>query len=148
MTSIFTTLPQLAAYHMALVALCVLTLAVLIQSFLTVPFAFGNGKQINGMPLKGGHDDLSFRVVRTHSNSTENFGPFFAAVFLAIIAGAHVTWVNWLAFAHVGFRLLYWAIYYSGTGKVAAGPRSMAYAAGWFTNLGIAGLAFYALIAG
>ena len=140
-------LSPMAAYNPALLALTFLCIVVLIQSFLAGFIGLGKGGgEVAGMPLKGGHDDLCFRTLRTYANSTENLPAFGIIVFLAIIAGAAPGWVNWLAWIHVAARLIYWAIYYSGIGKVSGGARSMTYAAGWLANLILAGVALVALL--
>lgn len=53
-------------------------------------------------------------------------------------------WVNWLAGLQAAFRLLYWAVYYSGVGKAEAGPRTIVYVLGFLAN---AVLAIAALLA-
>ncbi len=126
---------QLAAYHPALLALAILCLAVLIQSFLAGVIGLGKSGEEPGKPLRGGHEDFSFRTLRTYGNSVENLPAFGITVLLAIIAGVAASLVNWLAAIHVLIRLVYWAIYYVGVGKVAGGPRTMAYAAGLIANL-------------
>ena len=128
--------PQLiAAYLPALQALSVLCLAVLIQSLLTAPLAFLRGEQAPGMPLKGDHTQLSFRVLRTHLNSVESLAPFGFILLLAVLFQASNPWVNGLAIAHVLFRLLFWAVYYSGIGKVAGGLRTLCFVGGLTSNL-------------
>ncbi len=146
MTSLFEALPYLEAYHCALLALSVLTFAVLIQGLLVAPLGFAKDEEAPGMPLQGTHANLSFRVLRTFANSTENLPMFIAALLLAIIAGVDATWVNWLAGLHVAFRLLFWLVYYAGVGKVAGGPRTIAFVGGWLTNVILAGMVVYALL--
>ncbi|MDG2004841.1 MAG: MAPEG family protein [Novosphingobium sp.] len=146
MDNLFEALPSLASYHPALLALALLSLAVLIQGVLTAPLAFARGDEEPGMPLKGDHAKFSFRVIRTYANSVENFPAFIATLFLAIIVGVDPTWVNWLAGLHVGFRLLFWVVYFAGIGKVAGGPRTMSYVGGWLTNTVLAGMTVYAFI--
>ena len=146
MTSLFEALPYLEAYQSALLALSILTLAVLIQGLLVAPLAFAKEEEAPGMPLQGTHTNLSFRVIRTFANSTENLPMFIGALLLAICAGVDSTWVNWLAGLHVAFRLLFWVVYYAGVGKVAGGPRTIAFVGGWLTNTVLAGMAVYALL--
>ncbi len=146
MDSIILNLPQLADYQPAILALTLLCLMVLIQSFLAGVLGLAPGDQVAGMPLKGSHADKSFRVMRTYANSTENLSVFVATVVLAIVAGVDQTWVNWLVGLHVAIRALYWAVYYAGIGKVAAGPRTVTYVMGWLMNLLLAIMAFYAMV--
>ena len=135
MNSLTQTFPQLADYHTALLAFSILCLAVLIQAFIAGAFGLGKSEEVPGKPLKGSHEDFSFRTLRTYGNSSENLPAFGFVLLLAILVGASPTWVNWLAIIHVALRLLYWAIYYSGTGKVEGGPRTISYAMGLFTNI-------------
>lgn len=139
-------LPQLAAYHTALLALAILCLAVLVQSVIAGAIGLGKSDEEPGLPLKGNHKNFSFRTLRTYGNSVENLPAFAIVLFLAIIAGVTPSWVNWLAGINVALRLLYWAIYYSGVGKVANGPRTIVYASGWFANLILAGATLQALL--
>jgi len=122
-------------YHPALVALAILCLAVLLQAVLTAVFAFSKGEQAPGMPLKGGPDLHSFRVLRTYGNSTENLPAFIGALILAIMVGVKPSLVNWVAGIHVGFRLLYWMVYYSKAGAKTPGPRTALYLGGWLTSI-------------
>lgn len=122
-------------YHPALIALAILCLAVLLQGVLTAVFAFSKGEQAPGMPLKGGPELHSFRVLRTYGNSTENLPVFIGALLLAIIAGVKPSLVNWVAGIHVGFRLLFWMVYYSKAGVKTPGPRTASYLGGWLTSV-------------
>ena len=139
-------LPQLMAYQPALLALALLCLSVLVQSFLTAPLAFATGSQEPGMPLKGDHTSRSFRVVRTYNNAVENLPAFGFSLLLAILVGLDVAAVNWLAGLHVAFRMGFWFVYYSGIGKVAGGPRTLCYVGGMTTNLGLVGYGLFALL--
>ena len=102
--------------------------------------------ELPGIPLKGDHTKLSFRVLRTYANSTENFSVFVATLLLAIIAGVSPWIVNWLAGLHVAFRLVFWAVYYSGVGKVGGGVRTIVYVLGWLTNMVLAVIMIYTLL--
>ena len=135
----------LAPYAPSLLALTVLCLAVLIQNFLTGPLAFLKEEQAPGMPLRGDHQRLSFRVLRTYSNSVESLPAFGFAVLLAILAGGSPMTINGLAVLHVAFRLAFWAVYYAGIGKVAGGPRTLCYVGGSLSNLALAVIALLKL---
>lgn len=137
----------LSAFAPAFLALAVLCLAVLIQTMLTAPLAFLNEEQAPGMPLRGDHTLLSFRVIRTHANSVENLPVFGFSLLLAILVGVSPTAVNWLAGIHVASRLAFWAVYYSGVGKVAGGPRTIAFLGGSAANFILVGAAIYSLVA-
>ena len=146
MQSLVETLPQLAAYHPALVALTILCLAILVQSFLAGVLGLAGGEETAGLPLRGNHEKFSFRTLRTYGNSTENLTAFATTLLLAIIAGVSAALVNWLAILHVVFRLVYWAVYYKGVGKVGGGVRTIVYVLGLFANFLLAALTAYALI--
>ena len=134
----------LSAYQPAVVAFAALCVAVVLQAFLTAPLAFVSGEQAPGMPLRGDHSMLSFRVVRTYANSVESLPAFGFSLLLAIALGVGATAVNWLAGIHVASRLAFWAIYFSGVGAVAGGPRTIAYVGGALSNLVLAALALHA----
>lgn len=142
MNSLLETLPQLALYKPSLLTLVALCLIVLVQNFLTAPLAFIKEEQTPGVPLQGDHSWLSFRVLRTHANSAESLPPFGFALLVAILAGATPVVVNWIAGIYLVSRFAFWAIYYSGKGKIAGGPRTMAFVAGLLANmvLGIIGI--------
>ena len=146
MNSLHTLEPLLQPYHWALLASCVLVLMVLIQNFLTAPLAFLKGEQIPGGPVQGGHHLLSYRVLRTHANSTENLGVFGFALLLAIVASVAPIWVNWLAIIHVIFRMAFWVVYYSGIGKVAGGLRTMCFVGGLVSNVILGVFALVAML--
>lgn len=143
MDSLISSLPQLTAYQPALTALAVLCLAVLIQNFLTAPLAYIKNEQTPGLPLRGDHTLLSVRAVRTYENSAESLPAFGLVLLLAILIGVNTTLVNWLAIIHVGFRLAFWAVYYSGIGKVAGGPRTFCFVGGLVANIVLAIAAIY-----
>jgi len=136
----------LSAYQPALLALAILCLAVLIQSLLTAPLAFLRQQQAPGMPLQGDHSLLSFRVLRTHLNSVESLAPFGFTLLLALWFHTLAGWVNGLAIAHVLFRLLFWAVYYSGIGKVAGGIRTLCFVGGLTSNLILVLMVIYSAV--
>lgn len=135
-------LELIVPYQPSLLALAALILCILIQSLLTAPLAFIRNEQSPGMPLRGDHTQLSFRALRTYQNSVENLPAFGLALALAILLGVKPALVNWAACLYVGFRMLFWALYYSGAGRHAGGPRSMSYVGGLICNgvLVVAGL--------
>lgn len=137
-----------STYEPAILALAILCLTVLIQNFLTAPLSFVKEEQIPGMPLKGGHELLSFRAVRTYANSTETLPAFGFALLIAILVTVNANLVNWLACIHVGFRLVFWAVYYSGVGKVAGGPRTLCFIGGLASNIILVIAAIYVLVSG
>ena len=146
MTSLFEVLPYLVPYKPALLAFAILCLTVPLQGFLSAPLSFAGNEQVPGMPLKGDHSNLSFRALRTYANATENLPGFGFALLLAIVAGASAGLVNWLAVIHVGFRLTFWAVYYSGIGKPAGGPRTLVYVGALLTNIALAATSVIAMV--
>ena len=146
MNSLIEAVPQLAPYQPSLLVLALLCVTVIIQNFMTAPLAFLKEEQAPGAPLKGGHALLSFRVMRTHSNSAENLPVFGFALILAIAVGVSPSLVNWLAAIHLAFRLAFWAVYYSGIGKVAGGPRTLCFVGSIVPNVVLAVMATYSLI--
>lgn len=146
MQSMIETVPQLAAYYPAIVALILLCLMVLVQGFLAGLLGLAGGEETAGLPLKGDHTKFSFRTLRTYHNSTENFSVMIATTILAILAGVSVALVNWLVGLHVMIRLVYWAVYYSGVGKVGGGIRTITYVAAFFMNVILAVATAYWLL--
>ena len=146
MNSLFDTVPYLAAYHTSFLILATLSLIALVQSFLCAPLAFLREEQTPGLPLRHDHSMLSFRAMRTYSNTVENLPAFACALLAAVVGGAPPGLVNLVAAAYLGFRLLFWAVYYSGVGKVAGGLRTQAYVGGLMANIVLACAAIYALV--
>lgn len=136
---------QLGPYQTSLMVLAGSTIMALVQSFLCAPLSFIKEEQVPGMPLRLDHSHLSFRAIRTYQNTVESLPPFVAALLLAIVVGVPAGWVNGLAVAYLSFRLVFWAIYYSGIGRVAGGPRTLAYVGGMVANLVLAGWALVAM---
>ena len=147
MPPIFEIIPEFQAYLPSLIALAVLCLIATIQSFLSAPFAFVREEQVPGMPLRHDHSKLSFRVLRTYSNSVENLPAFGFAVLLPLLAGVPPVLCNWLVGVHLVARLAFWGIYYAGVGKTAGGPRTMAYVLGLLTNIALVVAVIWALVA-
>ncbi|WP_299731931.1 MAPEG family protein [uncultured Tateyamaria sp.] len=145
MATIFDAVPFLAAYSVSFLVLAAIALMTLIQNFATAPLAFVNEEQVPGLPLRFDHSKLSFRAVRTYSNSAETFPAFGWAVLMAISSGAWPLLVNWLAIGYFIARVAFWVIYYAGIGKPAGGPRTMAFVAGLLCNIALACMAAWSL---
>ncbi|MET1413093.1 MAPEG family protein [Roseibium sp. HPY-6] len=146
MENLFEAIPYINAYKPAFLVLGLLSLVVLVQSFLTAPLAFAKEEQTPGMPLKFDHSRLSFRAVRTYQNSAESFPAFVAACLVAIVAGASPFAINAAAGVYLLARLLFWGFYYSGFGRVAGGPRTMAFVVCLLANIVIAVAALMKLL--
>ncbi len=136
----------ITTYQTALLALGVLSLAVVVQSFIAGLVKNGISGQPAGVDVTGDISDRTFRIARTHLNSIENFSALFAASVLAMMAGANAQWLTWLVLAAVGLRLIYWPIYYARFGKDGGGLRSFVHVFALVANMGIAALAIWALL--
>ncbi len=133
-------------YHPALLALTILCLVVLLQSALCAVFAFSEkGGQKPGR-IVGGPELHSFRVLRTYGNSTESLPMFIGILLVAIVVGVSPKWVNILAIAHLVFRLVFWAVYYSKLGMKTPGPRTLSYVFGMLSNFALGVMTVMVLI--
>ena len=136
----------IATYPMALLALGILAFSLTLQSFISGFYKNGVKKQMSGYPVEGTHDDLVYRIVRTHMNEVENFSAFFALSILAMIAGVGVTLLTWLIVVTVALRMLYWLLYYARIGTDSGGIRSITHVVALVVNLVIGVLVLLALI--
>lgn len=146
MNSLFEAVPYLDQYHLSFLVLAALSLVNLIQNILTAPLAFIKEEQVPGLPLRFDHSKLSFRALRTYQNSAESLPAFLAAILVAIVAGASPTIINAAAGVYLVARLAFWAIYYSGIGNVAGGPRTISFVICLAANMTIAVTAIIALV--
>ena len=136
----------IATYPMALLALGILAFSLTLQSFIAGAYKNGIMKQMSGYPVEGTHDDLVYRIVRTHMNGVENFSAFFALSILAMIAGVGVSLLTWLIVVTVALRMLYWLLYYARIGADSGGIRSITHVVALVVNLVIGVLVLLALI--
>ncbi|WP_165775675.1 MAPEG family protein [Paramylibacter kogurei] len=140
-------MPELVAtYSTALLALGVLTLLMVVQATIAGIVKNVISGQPAGVTVRGNIEHRTFRVVRSHENSVENFSALMAASLLAMIAGASPTWVTYLVVAAVVLRLLHWVFYVMRIGPDAGGPRTIAYVLGLLINLALAIMAIIALM--
>ncbi|MFT4716126.1 MAG: putative MAPEG superfamily protein [Paracoccaceae bacterium] len=140
-------MPELVAtYQTALLALAVLALALVVQSFISGLVKNGIKAQPSGVPVTGDISDSTFRIVRTHMNGIENASALFAASLLAMIAGADAQWITWLVLAAVALRLVYWPLYVFRIGKDGAGLRTFTHVIALVVNIVIAVWAVAALM--
>ncbi|MGR3291892.1 MAG: MAPEG family protein, partial [Paracoccaceae bacterium] len=130
----------------ALLALALLAFALTLQSFIAGAYKNGIMKQMSGYPVEGTHDDLVYRIVRTHMNGVENFSAFFALSVLGMIASVNVKWLTWLILATVALRLLYWLLYYARIGADSGGIRSITHVVALVVNLIIGVMVLLALM--
>ncbi|WP_300038673.1 MAPEG family protein [uncultured Roseobacter sp.] len=145
MNTLFDAVPYLTAYHTSFLVLAGLALMTLIQNFATAPLSFVHEEQVPGKPVRFDHSKLSFRALRTYANSAETLPAFGWALLTAIVAGPSPALVNGLAIGYFIARLAFWVIYYSGIGKPAGGPRTMAFVAGLLCNIALAVVAIWSL---
>ncbi|CTQ54652.1 MAPEG family protein [Roseibium album] len=138
MDNLFEAIPYLQHYRPAFAVVAVLSLIVVIQNFLTAPLSFVKEEQTPGMPLQFDHSKLSFRAIRTYQNSAESFPAFLGAFLVAIVVGVAPLIVNVAAGIYLAARIAFWAIYYAGVGRVAGGPRTMAFVVCLLSNIVLA----------
>jgi len=131
-------------YTSALVAVSLLVLIVVVQSFHSTYINLLKRESPNGVPVEGSYADLHWRIYRVHQNSIENFSMFTAAVFAAVLVGASAGLIALLAWIHVAARVAHWVIYVKGIGPLGGGPRTIAFVVGFFSNAIIALLAVFA----
>ena len=114
---------DLAAYRPAILSFGVMGALYLAQ--LLVADVIGiRRKHIPGTPVTAGHDDLHFRAVRAHANTTESIAAFILIGLFTIAMGATPTWVSALCWTFVGARAAHMTLYYLDV----RAPRSVAFA--------------------
>ncbi|MFO0612653.1 MAG: MAPEG family protein [Polyangiaceae bacterium] len=116
---------------------CILAAGVLPYVFVAltgVPNAAGKSRWGKGYDNRepreylAGLDGWRRRARAGEANSHEAFAPFAAAVLVAQYVHADQAWIDRLALAFIGFRVLYGALYLGDK----ANPRSLA----WFGGIG------------
>ena len=140
-----TSAAAVATYPTALLALGILAFSLTLQSFISAAYKNGIKSQMSGYPVEGTHDDLVYRIVRTHMNGVENFSAFFALSILAMIASVSVQWLTWLIIGTVALRMLYWLLYYARIGGDSGGIRSITHVVALVVNLAIGVMVLLAL---
>ena len=128
----------LQPYASALVAVALLVLLVVVQSFHSTFVNAIKRESTTGMPVEGTYSDQHWRIYRVHQNSVENFSIFAAAVFAAVLVGVNAGWLATLAWVHFLARVAHWIIYLLGFGPAGAGPRTIAFVIGFFSTAIIA----------
>ena len=134
----------LQPYASALVAVALLVLLVVVQSFHSTYINAIKRESTTGMPVDGSYADQHWRIYRVHQNSVENFSIFAAAVFAAVLVGVSAGWLATLAWVHLLARVAHWVIYVMGIGAAGAGPRTIAFVTGFFSTAIIALLVVFA----
>lgn len=146
MEIIIQSLPHLSAYQPALLAAALLCLMLPLQNFMTAPLSYVKEEQVPGMPLRGDHGSISFRAIRAFENSAENVPGFVLLTLFAALLGVGAGLVNGLSIGYLAARIAYGAVYYSGWGKPAGGPRTMIFVVCLLINVVLSALVIWALI--
>jgi len=133
-------------YNTVVLALAVLTLVLVVQSFISGLVKNGIKGQPAGVAVAGDISDQTFRIARVHLNGVENFSALFAATLLAMMVGVGVQVLTWLVLIAVGLRIIYWPIYVFRIGKDDGGLRSIVHVLVLVLNIAIALMAVLALI--
>lgn len=134
----------LQPYSSALVAVALLVLLVVAQSFHSTFINAIKRESPTGMPVEGSYTDKHWRIYRVHQNSVENFSIFAAAVFAAVLVGVSAGWLATLAWIHLLSRVAHWVLYLMGIGPAGGGPRTLAFVIGFFSTAIIALLTVFA----
>lgn len=134
----------LQPYTSALVAVALLVILVVIQSFHSTYINAIKRESTTGMPVDGSYADQHWRIYRVHQNSVENFSIFTAAVFAAVLVGVSAGWLTTLAWIHLLSRVAHWLIYIMGIGPAGGGARTIAFIIGFFSTGLIALLTVFA----
>lgn len=112
-------------YSSAIVALGLLGLLYVAQ--LLVADLIGiRRKHTPGTPVAGDHDDLLFRAVRAHANTTESIGAVVLIAGFAVLRGGDPAWVNGAVWLVLLSRAAHTLSYYLDLRRT----RSIAFAAG------------------
>lgn len=131
-------------YTSALLAVCALLVAVVMQSFISTYVNLLKRDGTPGAVVEGSHEDQHWRIDRAFKNSLENLSPFTAAVFCAIFLGVNAGWLGTIAWLHVVARVIHWIIYTQGIGKLNGGPRTISFVIAFGCTLIIATMAMLA----
>ena len=123
-------------------ATTIVGLLLLCAVLLVLGMASGMMKGQAGLP--GGavadarHDNLIFRVDRTHVNSVESVPAFVLSAILALLMGVAAGWLALLVWVYLGIRLAHAAVYLrGGTLARGGGVRTLLHVAGTLCNLAV-----------
>ncbi|WP_158968381.1 MAPEG family protein [Chachezhania sediminis] len=121
---------QFAAYSHALAAMGLFALIILLLGPASAMPKSKAGIPAGGTPVES-YDNPSYRLHRAYMNSVEIGVSFAMATTAAMLTGASPGWVNLLASAFVGLRLLHTVIHVTGIGGENMGLRSVIFTLGW-----------------
>jgi len=92
------------------------------------------------------HASFVFRSNRTFMNSVENAPAMLGTAFLAILAGASVSWTAACIWVYALARLLHMVLYYRIATDTNPSPRSYFFILGFAANLALLGVTAAALL--
>lgn len=136
-----------AIYGTALWGVFFILVTVLVQALVA---SFSKASQPGAVPGKMddslSHSSFVFRSNRTIANSLENLPLMLGTVFLAILAGASVSWTGILVWVYAIARLLHMVLYYGIATEKNPSPRSWFFLLGVVANIALLVFAALALI--
>ena len=125
-------------YSLALWGIFVILVTVLVQAIIaSVSKASQPGAIPGKMDESLSHSSFVFRSNRTVMNSLENSPLMVAAAFLAIFAGANVSWTGILVWVFALARILHMALYYAIATEKNPSPRSYFFLLGVVANIAL-----------
>ena len=125
-------------YAHAIVSLAGLVLLWAVLNPLSAILKEKAGAAPGGAPPESDYASRPYRAFRAYSNLTETLPAFAAALTAAILAGANPFWVNLLASIFFVSRIVVAYVHIQGIGKASGGLRSLIFALGWATCIGLA----------
>ena len=132
----------LSVYYPAIISLSALAVVALVSMLTANIFKFFIGKHVAGQAVDTGHDDLTYRMVRSSENLLENLGVITLTIVVAILSGASADWVNIMAIILLGARLAHWFFYAIGIAPL----RTLSFVTGVISMLVLAVATFIQLI--
>jgi uncharacterized MAPEG superfamily protein len=125
-------------YSLALWGIFVILVTVLVQAIIaSVSKASQPGAIPGKMDESLSHSSFVFRSNRTVMNSLENSPLMVAAAFLAIFAGANVSWTGILVWIFALARILHMVLYYAIATEKNPSPRSYFFLLGVVANIAL-----------
>ena len=125
-------------YSLAMWGIFVILVTVLVQAIIaSVSKASQPGAIPGKMDESLSHSSFVFRSNRTVMNSLENSPLMVAAAFLAIFAGANVSWTGILVWVFALARILHMALYYAIATEKNPSPRSYFFLLGVVANIAL-----------
>lgn len=133
-------------YAYSLAGLLTISLTVFVQNIVA---AVAHRKQSSYIPGKVSenlsHDSFVFRSHRTFHNSLENIHQFTLPALICVFLGADPFVLAILVWLYAAARIIHMTLYYAIATEKNPSPRSYFYMIGVLMNVGVFGLALYAL---